>query len=176
MKTFINITYGVLIGLLAAGIIWLAATRPRGEPVTLLPTATPSMLTIYINGAVATPGLYTLPEGSRVDDALKAAGGSIPGAEMTNINLADQLKDGQQINIPGIVITNSHVNVGRVNINTATVEELNGLPGIGPTTAQAIVDYRLENGLFQVIQDIQKVAGVGPATYALIKDYISVGP
>lgn len=176
MKTFINITYGVLIGLLAAGIIWLAATRPRGEPVTLLPTATPSMLTIYINGAVATPGLYTLPEGSRVDDALKAAGGSIPGAEMTNINLADQLKDGQQINIPGIVTTNSHVNVGRVNINTATVEELNGLPGIGPTTAQAIVDYRLENGLFQVIQDIQKVAGVGPATYALIKDYISVGP
>jgi competence protein ComEA len=176
MKTFINITYGVLIGLLAAGIIWLAASRPRGEPVTILPTATPGMLTIYINGAVATPGLYYLPEGSRVDDALKAAGGSIPGAEMTDINLADPLKDGQQINIPGIVTTTSHVNVGRVNINTATLEELNGLPGIGPTTAQAILDYRLEHGPFQVIQDIQNVSGVGPATYALIKDYINVGP
>jgi competence protein ComEA len=175
MKAFINITYGVLVGLLAAGIIWLAATRQRGEAVTLLPTATPGLLTVYINGAVATPGLYTLPEGSRVDNALKAAGGSLPGAELTNINLADLLKDGQQINIPGIVDT-SHVDVGRVNINTATVEELNGLPGIGPTTAQAIVDYRLEQGLFETVEDIQKVPGIGPATYEQIKDYIIVGP
>jgi competence protein ComEA len=175
MKTFINITYGVLIGLLAAGTIWLAASRPRGDAVTLLPTATPGALTIYINGAVATPGLYTLPEGSRVDDALKAAGGSLPGAEMDNINLASQLTDGQQINIPGIVDT-SHVNIGRVNINTATVDELNSLPGIGPTTAQAIVDYRLQHGPFQIIQDIQNVPGVGPATFALIQDYINVGP
>jgi competence protein ComEA len=175
MKTFLYITYGVLIGLLAAGIIWLAASRPRGESVTLLPTATPGMLTVYINGAVATPGLYTLSEGSRVDDAVKAAGGSIPGAEMNNINLAETLVDGQQINIPGIVDT-SHVNIGRVNINTATVEELNSLPGIGPTTAQAIVDYRLQQGPFLIIQDIQNVPGVGPATYALIQDYINVGP
>jgi competence protein ComEA len=161
--------------LLAAGIIWLSASRPRGEAVTLLPSATPGLLTIYINGAVATPGLYTLPEGSRVDDAVKAAGGNLPGAEMNNINLATKLTDGQQINIPGIVDT-SHVNVGRININTATVEELNSLPGIGPTTAQAIVDYRLQQGLFQVVQDIQNVPGVGPATYALIQDYIIVGP
>jgi competence protein ComEA len=175
MKTLINITYGILIGFLAAGIIWLAAARPRGEAVTLLPSATPGELTIYINGAVATPGLYTLPVGSRVDDAVKAAGGSLPGAEMTNINLATELTDGQQINIPGIVDT-SHVNAGRVNINTATAEELTTLPGIGPTTAQAIIDYRLQNGPFQVIQDIQNVPGIGPATYALIQDYINVGP
>jgi len=175
MKTFINITYGVLVGLLAAGIIWLAVSRPRGEPVTLLPTATPGFLTVYISGAVATPGVFTLPEGSRVDDAVQAAGGSLPGAELNNINLATQLTDGQQINIPGIVDT-SHVNVGRVNINTATVEDLNSLPGIGPTTAQAILDYRLQNGPFQVIQDIQNVPGIGPATYALIQDYINVGP
>ena len=175
MKTFINITYGVLVGLLAAGIIWLAVSRPRGEPVTLLPTATPGFLTVYISGAVATPGVFTLPDGSRVDDAVRAAGGSLPGAELNNINLATQLTDGQQINIPGIVDT-SHVNVGRVNINTATVEDLNSLPGIGPTTAQAILDYRLQNGPFQVIQDIQNVPGIGPATYALIQDYINVGP
>jgi len=175
MKTFINITYGVLVGLLAAGIIWLAVSRPRGEPVTLLPTATPGFLTVYISGAVATPGVFTLPDGSRVDDAVRAAGGSLPGAELNNINLATQLTDGQQINIPGIVDT-SHVNVGRVNINTATVEDLNSLPGIGPTTAQAILDYRLQNGPFQVIQDIQNVPGIGPATFALIQDYINVGP
>ncbi len=175
MKTLIHITYGVLIGLLAAGIIWLAVSRPRGEAVTLLPTATPGMLTIYISGAVATPGVYTLPEGSRVDNAIQAAGGLLPGAEKDNINLAMLLTDGQQINVPGIVDT-SHVNLGRVNINTATVTELDTLPGIGPTTAQSIVDYRLQHGNFQVIQDIQNVPGIGPATYALIKDYITVGP
>jgi competence protein ComEA len=175
MKTIINITYGVLIGILAAGFLWLALARPRGEIITLLPTATTGTISIYINGAVATPGVYILPEGSRVDDILKAAGGSLPGAEMTSINLALPLTDGQQINIPGIVEPN-HITVGRVNINTAAVEDLDTLPGIGPTTAQAIVDYRLKNGLFQVIQDIQKVPGIGSATYALIQDYITVGP
>ena len=175
MKTIINITYGVLIGLLAAGIIWLAVSQPHGEPVTLLPTATPGMITVYISGAVATPGVYSLPEESRAEAAVLAAGGFLPGAEQDNINLAMTLVDGQQINVPGIVDT-SHVNAGRVNINTATAAELNTLPGIGPTTAQSIVDYRLQHGLFQVIQDIQNVPGVGPATYAVIKDYITVGP
>ena len=175
MKTFINITYGVLIGLLAAGIIWFAISRPQGEPVTLLPTAKPGMLKVYVSGAVATPGVYTLPDGSRVDAAIQAAGGLLPAAEASNLNLAMLLTDGQQINVPGIV-DNSHVQAGRVNINTATVDELETLPGIGATTAQAIVDYRLQNGPFQVIQDIQNVSGIGPATYAGIKDYINVGP
>jgi competence protein ComEA len=174
MKTFLNITYGVFIGLLAAGIIWLAASRPRGEAVTLLPTDTPGMLTVYISGAVATPGVYTLPEGSRVDAVVQAAGGFLPGAEQESINLAKLLEDGQQINVPGIVDT-SHINAGRVNINTATVPELDALPGIGPTTAQSIVDYRLEHGPFQAIQDIQNVPGIGPATFDGIKDYITIG-
>jgi competence protein ComEA len=175
MKTFLNIAYGVLIGLLAAGVIWLAASRPRGEAVTLLPTATPGMLTVYVSGAVATPGVYTLPAGSRVDAAVQAAGGFLPGAEQESINLAKPLEDGQQIDVPGIVDT-SHVNAGRVNINTATVAELDTLPGIGPTTAQSIVDYRLQNGPFQAIQDIQNVPGIGPTTYDGIKDYITLGP
>ena len=174
MKTILNITYGVLIGLLAAGIIWLAASRPRGEAVTLLPTDTPGMLTVYISGAVATPGVYILPEGSRVDAAVQAAGGFLPGAEQQSINLAKLLEDGEQISVPGIVDT-SHVNAGRVNINTATVPELDALPGIGTTTAQAIVDYRLEHGPFQAIQDIQNVPGIGPATFDGIKDYITTG-
>jgi competence protein ComEA len=175
MKTIINITYGVLIGLLAAGLIWLSVSRPRGESVTLLPTATPAMLTVYVSGAVATPGVYAVPDGSRVEAAVQAAGGFVPGADKSNINLATLLTDGQQINVSGVVET-SHVNVGRVNINTATVADLDGLPGIGPTTAQAIVDYRLQNGPFQVIQDIQKVQGVGPATFENIKNFINVGP
>lgn len=175
MKTILNITYGVLIGLLAAGIIWLAVSPLRGEEVTLLPTVTPALLKVYVSGAVATPGVYSLPDGSRVDAAVQAAGGMLPGADANNINLAMLITDGEQVNIPGIVDT-SHVNAGRVNINTASLVELDALPGIGPTAAQSILDYRLQNGPFQVIQQIQNVPGIGPATFAGIQNYISVGP
>jgi competence protein ComEA len=110
-----------------------------------------------------------------VDAAVQAAGGFAPGAKTESINLAALLEDGQQIDVPGVVDT-SHVNVGRVNINTATASELDALPGIGPTTAQAIVDYRLQHGSFKFIQDIQNVPGIGSATYDRIKDYITVAP
>jgi competence protein ComEA len=174
-KVFLYISYGVLIGLLAAAVIWLAAAPPRGDPVTLLPTPTPGLITVYVSGAVQTPGVYSLPAGSRVEQAVLAAGGFAPGAEQDQINLATLLEDGQQIDVPGVV-SSGHVNAGRVNINTASVEELDALPSIGPTTAQAIVDYRLQNGNFAKIEDIKNVPGVGPATYEQIKDYITVGP
>jgi competence protein ComEA len=175
MKPILNIIYGVLVGLLAAGLLWLVASRPQGEAVTLLPSSTPGMVTVYVSGAVATPGVYSLSAGSRISAAVEAAGGFLPGAEQDQINLAELLEDGEQVDIPGIIDT-SHINAGRININTATAAELDALPGIGSTTAQAIVDYRLQHGLFQVIQDIQKVPGVGPATFDLIRDYINVGP
>jgi competence protein ComEA len=175
MKTLYYIVYGVLIGILAAGVLWLLAARQRGNPVTILATSTPGSLTVYVSGAVANPGVYLLPDGSRVDAAIQVAGGFIAGSESERINLAALLEDGQQIDVPGIVDT-SHVNAGRVNINTASLSELEALPSIGPTTAQSIIDYRLQHGSFQFIQDIQNVPGVGPATYDRIKDYITVGP
>lgn len=175
MKTFLNIAYGVLIGFLASGLIWVAASEPRGSPVPLLPIPTAGMLTIYVSGAVATPGVYSLPDGSRVEAAVQAAGGLAPNAEMEKINLAALLEDGQQVDVPGVV-DSIHINAGRVNINTASTSELDALPGVGPTTAQAIVDYRLQNGSFQFIEDIQKVPGIGPATYERIKDYITITP
>lgn len=175
MKTFLYIIFGILTGLLIAGVLWLATTsRPQGEAVILLPTSTPGMVTVDIGGAVVTPGVYHLPAGSRVDAAVQAAGGFADGAEQDSLNLARLVVDGEQIIVPGVVTT-SHVNAGRVNINTATVTELEALPGIGPTAAQAIVDYRLENGLFQTINDILKVPGIGPATFDGIKDYITIG-
>ena len=174
MKNLLNIVFGILVGLLATGII-LLASRPRGEPVTLLPSSTPGQLTIYVSGAVASPGVYTLADGSRVQDAIQAAGGLVPGAEAERINLAALLKDGQQIDVPGIV-SSSHVNAGRVNINIASVSEFETLPGIGPTMAQAIVDYRIQNGPFLGIQDILNVPGIGQATFERIKDYLTVGP
>jgi competence protein ComEA len=174
VKTFLNIIFGVMIGLLAAGIFWLSTSKQTGIPITLLPPPTPGVLAVYVSGAVATPGVYTLPDGSRVDAAIKAAGGFDPKAETESINLAALVVDGQQIKVPGIVDT-SHINAGRVNVNTATVTDLDTLPGIGLTTAQAIVDYRSLNGPFRIIQDIQSVPGIGPATFDRIKDYIMVG-
>ena len=173
-KVFLYIAFGVLLGFLASGVIWLAASPPRGEPLNLLPTPTRGMVTVYISGAVMSPGVYSLPEGSRVEDAILAAGGFASGAEEDSINLALKLEDGQQIDVPGIVLT-SHVTIGRININTASAAELDTLPSIGSTTAQAIVDYRLEHGDFVTIQDIQHVPGIGPATFEKIKDYITVG-
>jgi competence protein ComEA len=175
MKTYLNIALGVLIGLLAAGLIWLAASQPRGEAVTLLPSLTTRSVTVYISGAVATPGVYILPEGSRVDDVILLAGGFLPNAEQEGVNLVAMLQDGQQLDVP-VRSAATHVSDGRININTATVEELGTLPGIGPTIAKNIVNYRLENGPFQFIQDIQNVSGIGPATYDEIKDLIMVGP
>jgi competence protein ComEA len=175
MKPVHYVLIGVLTGLLAGGILWASASNPSGEPVALLPTSTPGMLVVYVSGAVADPGVYSLPDGSRVEAAILAAGGFVPGAEEERINLAMPLVDGQQVDVPGI-IQSDHVNAGRVNLNTATVSELDALPGIGPTTAQAIVDYRLQNGNFQSIQQVQNVSGVGPATFERIQDYITVGP
>ncbi len=175
MKIVLYITYGILIGLLAAGLIWLATSQPRGAPVTLLSSPTPGSLTVYITGAVTLPGIYYLPEGSRINDAVKAAGGFTTNAEIDQINLAVPLEDGIHVNVPGVGGT-SHILLGRININTATVDELDTLPGIGQTAAQMIVEYRIQNGPFQAIQDIQNVAGIGPATYNRIKDLITLGP
>ena len=174
LNNYLLIIYGVLIGITLSGIVWLSASPPRGEAVTILPTATPGNIIVHISGAVQVPGLYSLPVGSRLADAISAADGFAPGAEQDELNLAAPLIDGQQIDIPGIIST-SHITIMRVNINIASASELDTLPSIGPTTAQAIVDYRLENGPFTSIQDIQKVPGIGSATYEKIEDYITVG-
>lgn len=143
--------------------------------MALLPTSTPGQLTVYVSGAVASPGVYILADGSRVQDAIQAAGGLVSGAEAERINLASLVTDGQHIDVPGIV-NSSHVNAGRVDINTASVSELEALPGIGPTMAQAIVDYRIQNGLFLSIEDILNVPGLGQATFDRIKDYLTLEP
>lgn len=175
MKTIFQVITGVFVGLLAAGLFWLTTSPPRGQPITLLPTPTPAPIKVYVSGAVMSPGVYALPPDSRVQDAIEAAGGLMTDAAPEQINLAAPLSDGAQINVPHTA-TSGRTTGGRININTATAAELETLPGIGPTTAQKIVEYRLQYGPFRTIQDIQNVPGIGPATFAKIQDYITVGP
>jgi competence protein ComEA len=186
MKTVGLILLGILGGLLAAGLIALAASPPRGEAVLLLPLPTPVPLVVDVRGEVLRPGVFELPPGSRVDDAIQTAGGFTLKAVRTEINLAALLSDGQQIIVPsqssGRIIGNPNLGSDApalpedlININTATLEELNSLPGIGPVLAQSIIDYRDENGDFLSIEEIMNVSGIGESTFEAIQDLITVG-
>ena len=191
MKTALYILVGILLGLLLAGGVWLAARAPQGESVELRPAPTLEPFQVHVTGAVVRPGLYDLPEGSRVMDAVDAAGGFVAEADKNSINLAERVEDAQKLDIPFVagfvpdeeqgfvVITEGTPSplAGEelVDINTALSEELEKLPGIGPTTAQKIIEYREVFGPFAQIEDIVNVSGIGSATFEAIKDLITVG-
>ncbi len=194
LKTFYPTFIGVLIGLLLGGLLWIVVRSPRGNTVSLLPPPTPAPLVVDVAGAVPRPGVYELAPGSRIKDALEMAGGFLAQADKSTLNLAEPLQDGQKLDVPFIAgfeptpiavlsVGNSDGNGGSrianpeslININTATVEELDALPGIGPALAQRIIDYRDTFGLFFAIEDIMLVDGIGEATFEEIKDLIITG-
>jgi competence protein ComEA len=170
-------------GLLGVGILFLITRPPRGEPIVLLPAPTQSPLTVYVTGAVGQAGLYSLPPGSRVNDAIQAAGGFTDDADSQALNLAKMLMDGEQVIVPGLSAQGSPdigsrsvvPSMDLVNINTATLEQLDTLPEIGPKTAQNIIDYRNGHGPFARVEDILDVPDIGPVTYEKIKDLITIG-
>ncbi len=183
------IVVGVLLG---AGIIYLVTRPPRGEAITLLPAPTIPPLTVYVSGKVNQAGLYALPVGARLNDAIQAAGGFAADADTSGFNLARVLVDGEQVDVPAMVtpapilpaataqispiITSPPIATsGPVNINTATLEQLDMLPGIGFTTAQKIIDYRVANGPFVTIEAIMDVPGIGQVKFDAMKDLITVG-
>ena len=142
---------------------------------------------VHVVGAVNVPGIYTLQEGNRVSDAVSAAGGFTSDACEQSINCARVVTDGEQIKIPtwdevsatsSAAVTDgtssSASGSGLVNINTATLEELQTLSGVGPATATAIIDYRTQNGSFKTIEDIQNVSGIGEAKFSKIQAHICV--
>lgn len=175
MKSLLNIVYGLIIGLLLAGILWLVTSPPRGQSVTLLPLPTPRQVMVYVTGAVAHQGVYSFPQGSRRIDAIEAAGGFLTNADVEYINMAALLQDGEQIDIPRLGSSSMSTTSRRVNINTATVQEFDALPGISQSVAEHIVEYRQKNGFFQTIDELLSVTGIGPATLERIKDLITVG-
>lgn len=179
---------GVLLGLFVALLIWVVARNPSGQAVTLRPVPTERPIVVHITGAVPRPGVYALAQGSRVQDAISATGGFLADAERTGINLARILEDGEQLDIPYVEGASPVIgteipatsapssSAELIDINTASQSELESLPGIGPTTARKIIEYREQNGPFVSTQDIINVSGIGPGTYERIKDLITVGP
>lgn len=135
---------------------------------------------VDVTGAVNNPGVYTLTGKSRVIDAIKAAGDSAPGADLSTINLARVLNDGEQIYVDSTVINSAGVRVskklpsGPININRATARQLDALDGIGPVIAARIVEYRKVNGSFLSVDDLQKVSGIGAAKFAQIKAKVRI--
>lgn len=175
----IVVSFLIVAVCIVGGIVLLLATRPQPVEIiihppaptgTTQPTATPAPLAVYVTGAVAEPEtLYSLPPGSRVSDAVNAAGGALPDADLERVNLAGFLHDGDQIHVPFAeeqAALPTPGGSGILNVNTATADELDTLPGIGPALAQAIVDYRDANGPFTSLDDLDAVSGVGPALLA----------
>jgi competence protein ComEA len=187
----------LLFGLVVLGVVFFFLRRPQPEPITILPpeptatslpTPTPRPLCVYVSGAVARPDVYELPPDSIVKDAIEAAGGPTGEADLNRINLARRVQDEEQIYVPqkgeeslpvsppsGPSLSSPSSQKGdKVNINTATAEELDTLPGVGPSIAQRIIDYRTTHGPFRSIEDIKKVKGIGDATFEELKDKITV--
>lgn len=162
-----------------------------------MPDAQEDSITVYVTGAVNQPGVVSVAAGARVADAVNACGGLLPTADAEKINMAQAVKDGQQIRVPekgaakaaknatatasssdngkARASTDSDADAGElVNINTADEAELDKLPGVGPSTAQKIIEYRETEGQFASPEDIMKVKGIGKAKYEKMKDRITV--
>ena len=171
---------GSLLLLLSVFIVARGNSQPN-EAMQVVPiTIAEPEIFVDVTGAVNKPGVYTLTGKSRVIDAIKAAGDSAPGADLSTINLARVLNDGEQIYVDSTVVNSSGVRVskavrsGPININRATARQLDALDGVGPVIAQRIVDYRKINGSFLTIDDLQKVSGIGAAKFAQIKAKVRI--
>jgi competence protein ComEA len=186
-----------VLGLIGGGVIGYFTPRPAPDaPIavatplptaTPYPTVTPLPMRIHVDGAVEQPGVYDLPPGSIVQDAIEVAGGPTVDADVHVVNLAIELQDQQKVYVPlqGELDApapvsggepGNEVTTGRlIDINAARAVDLETLPRIGPSIAQRIVEYREANGPFKTIEDIQDVPGIGPSTFEGIKDLITVG-
>jgi len=175
-----------VVVLVAGYLAW--RSRPHAEPVTppgstaRAPSAagvTPSgTIVVAVQGRVVHPGLYRLPAGSRVADALDAAGGALPGVDLSFVNLARKLGDGELLLIgatpPPDQTGPGTATGGKVDLNTATMAQLDALPGVGPALAQRIVEYRTQHGGFRSVDELRKVQGIGDAKFGQLKDLVTV--
>ncbi|MBI4322612.1 MAG: helix-hairpin-helix domain-containing protein [Chloroflexi bacterium] len=174
----------VLGFLLVAGVlVFVTSQRPSRPLEVVSPTSVPDAksrwIKVYVSGEVARPGVYTLADDDRIDDAVTAAGGPTEDADLNRVNLAVRVRDQMQIHVPkqgtsadlpGLVGLPSQL--AKININSAGISELDTLPGIGQVTARRIIAYRQEKGPFRSIEDLKETKLVNNATYERIKDLI----
>jgi competence protein ComEA len=177
-------------------------TLPRAEPgsapvdgsgpvpTSALASAPPVTVTVHVAGQVASPGVYALPSGGRVADAVIAAGGTSPEADVEQLNLAARIADGERIYVPrkgeapppvaGNVAAPSAgaakggAPAGPIDLNTATAEQLEALPGVGPATSKAILAYRAAHGRFRSVTELLEVPGIGPAKLEALRPMVRV--
>jgi competence protein ComEA len=177
----------IALGIIAAIVLTFSLlivlrgnTQINAAPEIIPITISEPEIFVDVTGAVNNPGVYSLTGRSRVIDAIKAAGDSAPGADLSTINLARVLNDGEQIYVDSTVVNSSGQRVskkvasGPININRATLRQLDGLDGIGPVIAGRIIDYRKKNGSFLTIDDLLKVSGIGAAKFAQIKSKVRI--
>ncbi|NCV34696.1 MAG: ComEA family DNA-binding protein [Actinobacteria bacterium] len=168
-----------LVAIFIAGVLFLSS---RGEAVEtpaikVIESAPSKMLLVHVAGEVKRPGVYPVIDGSRVVDAISAAGGARKGVDLSVINLARKVVDGEQIYLgvkPEKKKVGSKVFSGTVYINRASISQFDSLSGIGPVLAKRIVDYRSANGPFVDIAELQKVPGIGMKTFERIKSRLSL--
>lgn len=161
-----------------------AARASTSSTVAPSPSTTVADFVVDVGGAVHHPGVYTLTPSARVTDAIEAAGGTTPEADLEQLNLAERVADGQRIYVAKIgqtpptasasATSPSGSATGPVNINTANAAQLDALPGVGPSTAQAIIAYRSEHGPFASVDELASVKGIGPSKLAQLKDAVRV--
>lgn len=173
------VALALLVALVVAGR-W--AARPAAAPPPLAPVvatgarAAPQReLVVHVVGAVRRPGLYRLREGSRVADAVRRAGGATRKADTSLVNLAAPLVDGSQIVVPrrgSAAAAAAGGASGPVSLSSATLEQLDALPGLGPTTAQRIIDYREQHGPFRSVDELDAVPGFGPARVEQLRELV----
>ena len=175
------------VTLLVAGRYFATAGTPSADvqavrvPVAqgVLPA---QRLVVHVVGAVRRPGLYRLDQGDRIADAVRRAGGATRAADLTAVNLAAPLADGAQVLVPrrlpaaggpGSPPAGTAAPAGPVRLNTATLEQLDDLPGVGPVTAQKILDYRAIHGAFASVDELDAIAGIGPARLDQLRDLVA---
>lgn len=169
----------------AVAVILLVRVLSGGHPSRPIPplraatharSPTTAGLVVDVAGAVRRPGLYHLTAGTRIADAVAAAGGATPRADVTLVNLAAPLADGEQVLVP---VSGAAAGAGAgpsttapLDLNTASAEQLDALPGVGPATAQKIIDYRQAHGPFRSIDELEAVPGIGPSKLAQLKGLV----
>jgi competence protein ComEA len=174
------VALGLAVVLLLASRLLLRHPHARIAPVAapIAGPKAPPPLVVDVTGAVRHPGLYHLADSARVADAIARAGGAMPRADLDQVNLAAPLADGEQVVVPrrgaaGVAASSGGGAPGApVQLSTATAEQLDGLPGIGPVTAQKIVDYRAQHGAFHSVDELDAIPGIGPARIEQLKGLV----